>query len=858
MKQRKRNNLGFTMAELLIVVAIIIVLSGVAFLAVQRYHRGMAQLERDSIAKEIFVAAQNHLTQANSQGYPGVTEFGYRNGEIDNEKDNIYYYVIPDSSKSFTTDGTSAIDQMLPFGAIEEHTRAHGSYIIRYQSNPATVLDVFYCPPEGQYAHQLADEDYDEAMGLKDKIDDETGKVTKNNREARRNVSDWDGAVIGWYGGAESLQTGAEINAPDIRVENGDRLIVKVYDTNIDKRGMLEGGTEDVSLKLIVTGVTSGAKIAIPLVSVPGTPINTRYDTPVERYEHDGEYTVETNENKVNEYTVVLDDITTTATSELGIVDKRFAALNSLTYYMNGKEFLPGENIVISAVAFSNKALTNVAYSREYTTNSLFADMEPDDETEDATDNKVYVDSIRHLENLDKKVSSLVNQSSEEVEDSENPYDIKKAVQTRDLDWGAFKTAIAPEDAESVRILYNDGGMTEAGCYKPVDIGYALTYDGMTTLTEAPADDDSEGEAPPEPVTTQVIHEIKNIRVDTAADAGVFGSVSEIGTIKNLKIVDCDIASTGEDSSAGALAGELNGVDVLNVTAYGKSTFKDAEGNDVTRNVTAKGSAGGLVGKLTAQTVGADDKVMTYGSVDNCAAALYVSGGKDAGGLVGSITGAVQVKASYSGGHTDHGCYYVVEEKDGAVSLKLEDGKPVPIVNVTGTANVGGLIGSAGDATVEKCYSTCSVKGAKAGGLAGSAGGTIKDSYCTGLVVGKDEDAVVGAFAGKLDGTATDCLFFGIINDDLPAVGEGSASGISELDADTKSYNDFVGGPDSWNDAKPYDDEKLTQYYGDSEGKPRFNLRTVDQIDQETKKKSEKVHYGDWPAPEIFVTNEAE
>lgn len=849
MKQRKRNNLGFTMAELLIVVAIIIVLSGVAFIAVQRYHRGMAQLERDSIAKEIFVAAQNHLTQANSQGYPGVTDFG----KVEDKTNDIYYYAVNDG---FTWKNTSAIDQMLPFGAIEEHTRAHGSYIIRYQSNPATVLDVFYCPPEGQYAHQLAEGDYEKAMGLKDEIDEETGEVTKNNREKRRDVSDWGGAVLGWYGGGAALETGDVINAPDIRVENGDRLTVKVYDTNIDKRGVLEGGTEDVSLKLIVTGVTSGAKIAIPLVSVPGTPINTRYDTPVERYEHDGEYTVETNENKVNEYTVVLDDITTTATSELGIVDKRFAALNSLTDYMNDKKFLPGEDIVISAVAFSNKALTNVAYSREYTTNSLFADMEPDSVVSGDT---VYISSIRHLENLDKAVSSLVNKA----EDSENPYDIKKAVQTRDLDWDEFCEAVS-DDPDAVKVYYT-GGPTTEGCYKPVNLDYCLTYDGQVEAVDETTEEDPT--LTPEPSgeeetesdeTLPERHSITGIKVNEySGNAGVFGTVSAIGTIKNLNIVDCDIVSTGEGKSAGALAGELTGVDVMNVTAYGVSKFKDAEGSDVTRNVTAKGSAGGLVGKLTAQTVGADDKVMTYGSVDNCAAALYVSG-KDAGGLVGSITGAVQVKASYSGGHTDHGCYYVVEEKDGAVSLKLEDGKPVPIVNVTGTANVGGLIGSAGDAKIENCYSTCSVKGAKAGGLAGSAGGTIKDSYCTGLVVGKDEDAVVGAFAGQLDGTATDCLFFGIINDDLPAVGEGSASGISELDADTKSYNDFVGGPGSWNDAKPYDDEKLTQYYGDSEGKPRFNLRTVDQIGQTTKENTGAAHYGDWPAPEIFVTNDAE
>jgi len=66
---KNRKVRGFTMAEMLIVVAIIMVLSGVAFIAVASHQRSMAQLERDTVAKEIFVAAQNHLTMAESQGY---------------------------------------------------------------------------------------------------------------------------------------------------------------------------------------------------------------------------------------------------------------------------------------------------------------------------------------------------------------------------------------------------------------------------------------------------------------------------------------------------------------------------------------------------------------------------------------------------------------------------------------------------------------------------------------------------------------------------------------------------------------------------------------------------------------------
>ena len=69
-----KNRIGMTLAEVLIVVGIIAVLGGVASVAVWNYQRSLGQLERDGIAKEIFVAAQNHLTAAYGAGYLGLQE----------------------------------------------------------------------------------------------------------------------------------------------------------------------------------------------------------------------------------------------------------------------------------------------------------------------------------------------------------------------------------------------------------------------------------------------------------------------------------------------------------------------------------------------------------------------------------------------------------------------------------------------------------------------------------------------------------------------------------------------------------------------------------------------------------------
>ena len=155
---RKNNNRGFTMAEMLIVIAIIGVLAAVAFIAVQNHQRSMAQLERDTIAKEIYFAAQNHLTMAESQGYltgtadSGITTafFGLeetatdssKTGTIVNANTGKIYYTVVNGGTSFIS--TPVLDLMLPFGSIDETVRGGGSYIIRYQANPAIVLDVFY------------------------------------------------------------------------------------------------------------------------------------------------------------------------------------------------------------------------------------------------------------------------------------------------------------------------------------------------------------------------------------------------------------------------------------------------------------------------------------------------------------------------------------------------------------------------------------------------------------------------------------------------------------------------------------------------------------------------------------------
>ena len=775
-----QNKYGFSMAELLMVVAILVALFGVAFVAVQNHQRSMTQLEYDTIAKEIFVAAQNHLTAAESQGYLGQiankSEYGNESSFQDDETDEVYYFTVTRG----VTGQEKILDLMLPFGSIDETIRAGGSYIIRYQPSSARVLDVFYSNPGPVTAWLTIKGAELDGEGIYTKLMELRGD---ENKSARRKCEAIGGAVVGWYGDGDALPVGRRLNAPEILIHNEESLWVEVVDTNTSNT---TNPTGTPSLVLIVTGETSEAKKMFNLY-VPTTDDTSRISTT-------------TGESEV--YKIVLDDIT-----REGL---HFAEIGHNTT----SEFIPGENITVEAVAYNNGALTNIAYSGKGRTNSIFADPSsyiPDStenqeaKTDDLKVNGTVVDgtsgtaavaNFRHLENLDKRVSKwggdevqfstaiqLTNLSDGTDEDTEDP----------GLSWKSF----VEKTAGVIYTTRNPVSKTNSEQYLPVNLEQGFSYFGRNHIISK--------------VTTDGVLSAES----TSLDAGVFGTLNG-GSVSDLLILD--------------------------------STFSSS------------GSAGGLIGSMSGTTV------------ERCAANGTVTGGTAAGGLIGEASSGT-VTACYSAGHTDKATYYV----DGTVQFD-EDGKPLPencIFNVQASGTAGGLIGSSTAMDIKYSYSTCSVKGNTAGGFVGSVSGSISYCYATGLVSGATE----GAFAGTYEsGKATNCYYYEIINerkDDEkgfiyvdPVGGNESYPDITALDASAQTYNDFSLPKDknpeyTWQPAVPYDDA-LKDYYQDQNGKSVYNLRTVTQLialgpsDNSVVISDDALintHYGDWPAPEIFVIN---
>ncbi len=739
MMQKYSGKKGFTLAETLIVVAIIIILLAVAFVQILSYMRSLTKLQYDIYAKEIFIAAQNHLSMAESQGYLGRagTDFGTAEtaaGQAGTPQGTYYFVVRDGSAVTTSTSGTSVLDLMLPVAAVDETLRLGGSYIVRYHKDSAQVQDVFYWSEKPGRFRLTYNDDYEAFMA---------------NRENKEALKNYNGAVVGYYGGvnAAGLTRGEEILAPEIVVTNAEKLYVTVRDTN-------DITVPGYKLKLVITGKKSGMSREIELDASTATMSG-------------GQITCD-NDGTARTYTVLLDDITQ-------------KGMHFYNLFCSGasNNLIPGEDITIQAVALNNAQLTNVGYSSEQTTNSLF---------ESRTTDKAMIGNIRHLENLSRDISGCteVNIAAE---------------QTTDLSWTEFKNAISSTAPDSVTVYSTNTSGTGVnsgdGYFFPID-----KFDGPGQMTY-----DGKG------------HSISDVAVAVNnGDAGLFGRLDNV-EVSNLKLIDFSVS--GRD--AGTLAGTAKHVTVSNVVAYhtGGSSAVSITG-------ATGGSAGGLIG--TAESC----------KVRNSAAALTVSAAQgSAGGLIGYMYGgAAEITGCYSGGHTEDAAYSSTA------------------FNVTGK-NAGGLVGKCDSTIIGSSYSTCSANGADyAGGLVGYVVGTrIEDSYATGLVGG---EGTKGAFAGSFTGGAMeDCQYLEIINEIktgnaityLQPVGSSTnVTGITALDEDTSAYRTFVG--DAWDSAVAYD-PTLNRYY-----QGNYILRTVEQLGATVGSGDfVAVHYGDWPAPELWVIN---
>lgn len=645
--KKRLNRKGFTLAEVLVTVAIIIILAGVTFVSVAQYQKNLRLMEMDGTAKEIFIAAQNHLSVAQASGdldrlaekaksATGTTDstIGTKLSSAPSYAGNAsgeYYYVIHDvnsGSESYTPAGSEAILQMmLPFGALDETVSASGNYAIVYELKSASVVAVLYSGAGNASFGNAAVINFS---------DEDVSKIKDiyNNKSARKNYQKGAvTAIVGCYTGmAGSAAIPTEtLEAPTLEVKNENKLHVIVREAN----------TTD-NITLIITGEQSG----------------TTARRRLNRDSSDG-YT-----KTSGKFDVTLDDIT-------GDGVYRFCKLIKGGRFkpdVGGSDFIPGENIIISAIASSTTALATPKESAKYTVSSLFDDV---NETTNSTgDTKVYIKNLRHLENLGVNVSGFTAALGKGT--TSGHYNVVNitAVQKNDITMFSF------EGLRNDQHIYGSGTFTRT--YIAANVGYQLSYDGGS-------------------------HEIYDLTIagyhenNVEANAGIFGTVTNALSVKNLVLRNDKIPETSTSANAGMLLGKTSeNLTVDGVLAYYHEDSYD-ETKDSSVEVTASGNAGGLIGLVAGGKL----------DVKNSAAAVYVKGGSAAGGFIGSVTGAETdstIVQSYAGGHTKDGAYSMT---DAATNKPVLEGPGR--YNVQASGNAGGFIGvTTNNVTMNAVYSTAS------------------------------------------------------------------------------------------------------------------------------------------------------
>ena len=596
---KKRRNRGFTLAELLAVVAILIILFAVIAVNVAARQRSMTRLEFDAIAKEIYVAAQNHLTVAESQDYLGLdlnqaADFGTK--VVDPTDPNIITYHFD------STQNRSIQAQMLPPYAVDYG----GTFVISYQAHPARVLDVYYSLPGKSSlltvaGTQIADADFS-ALESQCK-----GDANTTNRE--RFTSSAGTGVVGWYGGGDDIPQGEHLLAPTTEIHNEEQLYVKISDPN--------AGT-GYKLKLVVKGANPAAILTFTL-DPSTTDVGINYNT--------------TN----NSFSVLLDDITTETKS------------NGLRFFRDlatSNFWSPGENLTIYAVAYSTTALTNIAKSDEKITNSLFADVTD-------ADGVAKVAYFRHLENLDAAQSSLEPNggaySAKQVSDLD--WETKWTSWKGDPDGWTNKKIVTLNEENRFLPVNTNYKLTYEGqkhVIKNVQInnaGASGLFGSMTvagsevndlelvdfTVTASSGDAGALiGTADGVAVSNVLARNSKEkdsktaatVTASSGAAGGRIGSMTNGGSVTNSAAAL--VVSGGTD--AGGLIGSMSGGSVTNSYAGGH-TDGNGQYSKTAYNVTGA-TAGGLIGTSSA-------------SISNCYSTCSASGTTAAGGLIGSASGAV-------------------------------------------------------------------------------------------------------------------------------------------------------------------------------------------------------------------------
>lgn len=658
---------GYTLAEVLATVAILLILMAIAVPAIFSIRKNLRQKALDNKAELIYTAVQNNLVKLQSNGnsslYDGEkTAKAMGKTPSDATKEQKLYYAL----SSEKADTKRAASVLVTTDTVDGELY-NNYWVVEYNPESASVYAVFYSES--------------------DSIKPYDPNVYDSFRYKDNRLSD--GARIGYYGGDALDGSNTAVLAPKITVTNEEKLVATIT--------CMRQGQDNKPLSFDVV-----------LTDDKGNQLNLKYKASGDKLVHakDDLHVGDMSEKDTNEessivgrsYTlkITLDDLTSDATRFVSLYGEKNSYLKST----NTKALRAGTALNIKVTVRSEKHKIDGLFT-QYDTNSLFADK--------STSENAAIYYGRHLQNLDQESGVAEDIKTAKLGNSIHFEKQEEKEKDDTTSWYSCygNKAFTPITNKNLERFIGDKSMAiyHLNVKNGVDI---TTADGSATGRKGAG-------------LFAVLKDsmtVENLRLagTTIAITGEGKEKVSVGAIAgettgSAKITNCEVYLDTEDIEGknendvwisgagiqGGLIGHTNSVaesgsSVTIVNSFA-ATVMDGRENGTTGDLI--GTVGGLIGQ-------ADCAV----NIKNCYADSYLT--RDVtGGLIGSVnSGSVNVEYCYTAGYqnpANHGGGLVASSVD-SNALKIKNSYTVATYLENSESNNNPVIYAVSPGTLKNVY----------------------------------------------------------------------------------------------------------------------------------------------------------